>query len=78
MAETASGATVLAALEGLGSITMCSCGVVSLHMGGISLRMEISAFSRLETMVREATEELCSRAILLEKRKQKSISSMTH
>jgi hypothetical protein len=78
VADKSSRGTTLAAHEGLGSITMCSCGVVSLHMGGVSLRMEISAFSRLEALVREAAEELCTRALLLDKMKQRGPSLLTH
>jgi hypothetical protein len=78
MADKASEGIVLANHEGLGSITMCNCGVVSLHIGGISLRMEISAFSRLETMIREATEELCAQALLLDKMRPRNASLLTH
>ena len=62
MADTT---TVLAIHEGLGSITMCGCGVVTLHLGGVSLRMEVSGFSQLETMMREASQELHARALSL-------------
>jgi hypothetical protein len=40
----------LAACPGLGSITLCSCGTVSLHVGGISVRMEMSAYMQVAKM----------------------------
>jgi hypothetical protein len=67
---------VLSAYEGLGSITMCSCGVVTLTLGGVSLRMDVTAFTQLETMMREASEDLLTRARHLES--TRSASSMTH
>jgi 8-oxo-dGTP pyrophosphatase MutT (NUDIX family) len=78
MAEKSSPNTTLAAQEGIGSITMCDCGVVSLNMGGVTIRLEITAFSRLETMIREAAEELGIRATLIKKMRQASPSTMTH
>lgn len=40
----------LATCPGLGSITLCSCGTVSLHVGGISVRMELSAYMQVAKM----------------------------
>ena len=45
---------------------MCDCGVVSLHLGGISLRMERLAFDRLKQMLLEAGQELNERALMAE------------
>jgi hypothetical protein len=51
----------LSRLDGLGSVTMCGCGVVSLHMAGVTLRLEAGAFSKLEAMVTSAAEALHAR-----------------
>jgi len=40
----------LATSTGLGSITLCSCGTVSLHVGGVSVRMEMGAFMQAARM----------------------------
>jgi hypothetical protein len=40
----------LATCTGLGSITLCPCGTVSLHVGGVSLRMELGAFMQAAKM----------------------------
>jgi len=40
----------LATCPGLGSITLCPCGTVSLHVGGISVRMELSAYMQVAKM----------------------------
>ncbi|RXH56324.1 hypothetical protein [Granulicella sibirica] len=69
-------AGVLADREGLGSVSMCGCGVVSVNLGAFTLRMEPRAFLELEEMVREAGAELLARARLLEQ--GTVVSSMTH
>jgi hypothetical protein len=48
----------LSKLEGLGSVTMCGCGVVSLNIAGITLRLEASAFNQFEQMVGTAARAL--------------------
>jgi hypothetical protein len=40
----------LATCPGLGSITLCPCGTVSLHVGGVSVRMELAAFMQAAKM----------------------------
>lgn len=40
----------LATCPGLGSITICPCGTVSLHVGGVSVRMEMSAYMQMARM----------------------------
>ncbi len=40
----------LATCPGLGSITVCPCGTVSLHVGGVSVRMEMSAYMQVAKM----------------------------
>ncbi len=40
----------LASCEGLGSITLCPCGTVSMHVGGVSVRMEMRAFMQAARM----------------------------
>jgi hypothetical protein len=40
----------LATCAGLGSITLCPCGTVSLHVGGVSVRMEMGAFMQAAKM----------------------------
>jgi hypothetical protein len=50
----------LATCTGLGSITLCSCGTVSLHVGGISVRLELTAFMQTAKMCHLAMLELDS------------------
>jgi hypothetical protein len=69
-------AVELSRLEGLGSVTMCGCGVVSLHMAGVTLRLETDAFSQLEQLVRLAQEALCARQTA--NRMSLAVSTMTH
>ncbi len=64
MADKIVGPATLANTEGLGSVTMCGCGVVSLHLRGISLRMELAAFHELEKMLCQARGELRARELM--------------
>jgi hypothetical protein len=50
----------LATCTGLGSITLCPCGTVSLHVGGVSVRMELGAFMQAARMCHIAMLELDS------------------
>jgi hypothetical protein len=68
----------LADREGLGNVSVCGCGVVSINLAGISVRMEIGAFAQLEQMIREAADELSARMVLMEKGRMGGVSSMTH
>ena len=49
---------ILATCEGLGSITLCPCGTVSLNVGGVSVRMELSAFVQAARMCHTAVVAL--------------------
>jgi hypothetical protein len=31
----------------VGSVTLCDCGTVSLHVGGVSVRMEMNVFAEM-------------------------------
>jgi hypothetical protein len=55
----------LSKLEGLGSVTMCGCGVVSLHIAGVTLRLEAGAFQQLEQMLSSAAHALQAREAAL-------------
>ena len=48
----------LATCAGLGSITLCPCGTVSLNVGGVSVRMELSAFVQAARMCHTAVVAL--------------------
>jgi len=50
----------LASCPGLGSITVCPCGTVSLHVGGVSVRMELSAYMQVAKMCHVAMLSLDS------------------
>ncbi len=69
---------VLARSEGLGSVTVCGCGTISLHVGGVTLRLEPTAFIQLDTMVQDAIETLRTRALELEEGPSQVLSLMTH
>jgi hypothetical protein len=69
---------VLAAAPGLGSITLCPCGTISLHVGGVSIRMEITAFARAAEMCRVAMASLELQAQALQSAATKKQSNMTH
>jgi len=69
---------VLARSEGLGSVTVCDCGTISLHVGGVTLRLEPTAFIQLDTMVQDAIETLRSRALEIEEGPSQVLSLRTH
>ena len=66
MHEDKAGTMLLAKTEGVGEISMCGCGVVSVHLGNVSLRMEASALLEVEQMIQSALARLCE---LAERRK---------
>jgi hypothetical protein len=69
---------VLATVDGLGSVTLCGCGTVSLHLGGVSIRMDADTFGQAVAMCREAvaTAELQVRS--MESVATKKQSLLTH
>ena len=69
---------VLARYEGLGSVSICGCGTVSLHVGGVTLRLEATAFIQLDTMIQDAIETLRTRALEIEEGPSQVLSLMTH
>ncbi len=52
-------AAVLAEITGLGKVTLCGCGVISLHLGSITLRLEAKALVQVEQMLEAALDQLC-------------------
>ena len=78
MADTESGALTLAKHEGLGSVTVCNCGVVSVHIGGVTVRLEMAAFAGLESMVHKAMNELSLQAITARSTQLTPINTFTH
>jgi hypothetical protein len=74
--ETQSGAQSLARHDGLGSITVCSCGTI-LHIGGISVRMELGSFVQTAAMFEQAMKSLEHQALTLLKTPL-PISTTTH
>ncbi len=68
----------LAVAPGLGSITLCPCGTISLHVGGVSIRMAPSAFAQTEQMCRIAMASLELQAHALQSVDQNKHSLLTH
>jgi hypothetical protein len=68
----------LATAPGLGCITLCSCGTVSLSVGGVSVRMELTAFVQTAEMCRTAMEALKLQAQALQSDARNNLSRMTH
>jgi len=68
----------LATVTGLGSITLCPCGTVTLHIGGVSIRLEPSAFAQTTEMCRLATDALKIQAQALQAAAAATASRMTH
>lgn len=52
----------LARAEGLGSITFCKCGTLSLNIQAMTLRLDMTAFVQLMTMCEQAVTALQSMA----------------
>jgi hypothetical protein len=48
----------LAVSEGIGSVTLCGCGTLSLNVQALSLRLDMKAFAQLYLMCSEAMERL--------------------
>ena len=68
----------LAHQEGLGSISLCSCGTVSLHIGGVSIRMELSTFVQTVEMCQQGMKALKMEALTLLKTSRAPVSTTTH
>ncbi len=48
----------LARSEGLGSITFCKCGTLSINIQAMSVRLDVAAFVQLMTMCEQAVAAL--------------------
>jgi hypothetical protein len=68
----------LASSEGLGSISVCGCGTLTLHVGGVSVRMDITAFVQTAEMFRIAVANLEAQARTLQPSTTKTPSMLTH
>lgn len=55
---------LLARTGGLGEISMCGCGVISLHLGSVTLRLESTALLEVDRMIQEALRNLCELAVV--------------
>jgi len=66
----------LATCPGLGSITLCPCGTVSMHVGGVSVRMELGAFMQAAKMCHLAMLALEPQVRVLAQ--TQSASAVTH
>ena len=55
---TDSGTKKLASAEGLGDVTMCGCGTLSLNIQAMSLRLDMKAFAQLLILCSEAMDAL--------------------
>jgi hypothetical protein len=69
---------VIATSAGLGSITVCSCGTLTVHVGGVSIRLELSAFVQTAEMFRIAVAQLEAQARALQSAPIKNLSMRTH
>jgi len=54
----AANAEPLARSEGLGSITFCKCGTLSINIQAMSVRLDVAAFVQLMTMCEQAVAVL--------------------
>jgi hypothetical protein len=77
MCDTNNDPQTLATAAGLGSITICSCGTISLHIGGVSLRLDSTAFTLTAEMCRNALAALEHQASALQSMRP-TASQMTH
>jgi hypothetical protein len=68
----------LASSTGLGSITVCGCGTLSLHVGGVSIRMDLTAFVHTAEMFRIAVANLEAQARTLQPSTVKLPRALTH
>jgi len=69
---------ILATTAGLGGVTLCPCGTISLSVGGVSVRMDIATFARTAEMCRTAIAALELHARALQSMEPKKQSMMTH
>ena len=68
----------LATCTGLGSITLCPCGTVSLHVGGVSVRMELGAFMQAARMCHIAMLALDGQVRAMAESSTNKASIVTH
>ena len=68
----------LATCSGLGSITLCPCGTVSLHVGGVSVRMELGAFMQAARMCHVAMLSLDGQVRAMAQTATAKASTVTH
>ncbi len=68
----------LATCPGLGSITVCPCGTVSLHVGGVSVRMELSAYMQVAKMCHIAMLSLDHQFRTVTNALETAATSVTH
>ncbi len=76
--ETMGGPRVLSRVDGLGSVTVCGCGTLSLHLGGVSVRMDAETFAQAVGMCREAMVAVEMQAHGLTVGEVRKRSLMTH
>jgi hypothetical protein len=68
----------LASSKGLGSISVSGCGTLSLHVGGVSIRLDLNAFVQTAEMFRIAVANLEAQASALQPPATKVPSLLTH
>ena len=68
----------LSSSVGLGSISVCGCGTLSLHVGGVSIRMDLTAFVQTAELFRIAIAHLENQARTLQPSTAKTPSLLTH
>jgi len=72
------GLEILAVCEGMGSVGLCGCGTVSLHVQAMTLRMELRAFHQATAMMQEALAVLEQKAMTLAALELRAGSPMLH
>lgn len=59
MANGAELTVTLAEKVGVGKVTVCACGVISLHLGGVTLRIPAKMLHQLEQLLEAAVDQMC-------------------
>ena len=78
MCDQRQGYEMLAESDGLGSVALCGCGTVSLHVQAMSLRMDLKAFAQATAMMQSALAALEQKAVALAAVEARPGSAMLH
>jgi hypothetical protein len=78
MCTESKGPEVLASSEGLGSVALCGCGTVSLHVQAMSLRMDLKAFQLAAAMIQRALVAMEQRSLLISELEGRASNVLLH